>query len=636
MVTRSLPAFKHMSIGAKTHEPRTATAHVSYIMRSDAMTKFQAENMPDGAYGTRVFFDKLWEKAGMRDNARIADKLMLALPIELSQEQRCEVVQSFMDQLGKGRIPWCAAHHDSGEDAHNPHAHIVFKDADIDTGRKVIGTTTNARDVREAQENGWQVPPRMTTREMRNAWCDHLNRFMEREGLEVRFDARTLKDRGIDRDPGIHIGPKAAALAEKGYDFKSQDVTRREQMGEQTIPYSQLDQGSRIDHNQKIQEANRSRDAGKDGQDPSKSPANHPEAAEKLALREAQQRARQAMYQEQQRDRDALRAAQDAAKLDHQTWARQLYAKARETAYQAIKEQYAEKWEAVRETWNLKARERAASALKREQKKAYAEESKKHVDASRPEKDKAWRALQANQEKERADHREQHRQEAAALARQHIAERLGMHEKWRGKNLDRLASRIDARLTAHQGMAAQQKAALDTIKLHAKASSTKSAGGPVAIPANPHEAMRHYYEIAHGEKEKREAIRATLAATRASHQARASKAGADRQKATSASGRGIGRASPRAVLTPGIRAAKSARSSNQLHLPLDDPQAQIRQAAQSGRTLTDAERANASPELKQQLRREEMKAQARVLFATRDSHQGQRGKEGRSRGGRGR
>ena len=73
MVTKPLPTFKHTSIGAKTHKARTATAHVSYIMRSDAMTEFQAENMPEGGRGTRVFFDKLWEKAGMPENARIKE-----------------------------------------------------------------------------------------------------------------------------------------------------------------------------------------------------------------------------------------------------------------------------------------------------------------------------------------------------------------------------------------------------------------------------------------------------------------------------------------------------------------------------------------------------------------------------------
>ncbi len=335
---------------------------------------------------------------------------------------------------------------------------------------------------------------------------------------------------------------------------------------------------------------------------------------------------------------DALRAAQDAAKLDHQTWAKQLYAKARETAYQTVREQHADKWEAVRAISDLKAREKAAAALKLDEKKAYDAESKKHVDACRPEKDKAWQAMKASQDKERLDLREQHRQEAAALARQHIAERLGMHEKWRGHHLDRMTSRIDARLTTQQGMAAQQKAALDTMKLHAKANQTKSAGGPVAVPLNPHEAMRHYYETSYREEGKREAIRAKLLNDRKTHQERANKAEANRQKenGAKATGRAAGRGSPRTILTPGIMAAKSARTSTpQLRLPLDDPQAQIRQAAQSGRTLTDAERANASPELKQQLRRDEIRKQASFLLTPRTSKEDQRGKDGgRSKGGR--
>src|SRR5271166_2251724 len=308
MITKSLPTFKHTSIGAKTHKARTATAHVSYIMRSEAMTKFQAENMPGGGRGTRVFFDKLWEKAGMPDNARIADKLMIALPLELNREQRYEAVSSYMKELGQGRIAWCAAHHDSGEDAHNPHAHIVFKDADIDTGRKVIGTTTSSRDVREAMEHGWKVPPRTTTADMRKSWCDHLNRFMEREGIDVRFDPRTLKEQGIDREAQIHIGPKAQALDEKGYRFDSQDHLR----GERSIPYTILDQDSRAAHNSQIIEANKLKEreqaaAAREPGAQSPSRARTREGLEKQALLKAQDEARKAMYQEQQRDRDALR-----------------------------------------------------------------------------------------------------------------------------------------------------------------------------------------------------------------------------------------------------------------------------------------------------------------------------------------
>ena len=573
MVTKSLPTFKHTSIGAKTHKARTATAHVSYIMRSEAMTEFQAENMPDGGRGTRVFFDKFWEKAGMPDNARIADKLMIALPVELNQEQRYELVRSFMHQLGQGRIAWCAAHHDAGQDAHNPHAHIVFKDADIDTGRKIVGTTTSSRDVREAKEHGWKVPPRTTTADMRTMWCDHLNGFMERAGIDVRYDARTLKEQGIERDPQIHIGPKAQALDEKGYRFDSQDYLR----GERSIPYTILDQDSRATHNSHIIEANKHREQDRaagvirhGAQSPQPNTAAR-EDQEKRLLREAQGQARRDMYKEQQHDRDVLRQAQDTAKLDHQTWAKQLYAKARETAFQSVKEQYAGKWQAVRDIENLKQREKAAAALKLEEKKSYALEATRRVNQCRPEKDAAWKAMLAGQEQERLDLRAAHRQETSTLTRQQIAERLGVHEKWRALSLGRQANRIDARLTAKQGMAAQQKAALDTIKLHARTGQGARSGGDAAASSNPREAARGYFETAKAEEAKHDAIRQRLLEDRAKNFERAGVApdkSHDRPaQGLLAGGRlaaqdgATGKASPREIVAPGIHTARGNRSS---------------------------------------------------------------------------
>ncbi len=650
MITKSLPTFKHTSVGAKTHKARTATAHVSYIMRSEAMTMFQAENMPDGGRGTRVYFDKLWEKAGMPSSARIADKLMIALPVELNQEQRYELVRSFMHELGHGRIAWCAAHHDSGQDHHNPHAHIVFKDADIDTGRKVIGTTTSSRDVREAKEHGWKIPPRTTTAELRTTWCDHLNRTMEREGIDVRYDARTLKEQGIDREAQIHIGLKAQALEEKGYRFDSQDRIR----GERSIPYTLFDQDSRAAHNAHIIEANKEKEreqaaAAREPGGQSSRPQPAPrEDQEKRQLREAQAEARKAMYREQQRDRDALRLAQEPAKLEHEKWAKQLYAGARKTAYDKVKEQYADKWTKTRGIKKLDERHKAAAALKLEQKKSYADEATRQINLCRPVKDAAWKIMYAQHEKERLDLRNLHRQETSALARQHIAERFATHEKWRALGLDKQANRIDARLTAHQGMAAQQKAALDAIKLHARASRAGKANGSKAAPANPREASRAYIETARAEEARHAVVRDKLLKTRAQNLERAGPEArksldrsAQRQQAggrAAANGFAAGKGSPRETLAPGIQAARGNRVGGiQERLSEIDPQQQIRQAGDSGRTLSSDECANASPKIREKLDREERKASERSLFTPGTAQQQQREKDGgRSGGGRGR
>ena len=639
MLTRSLPAFMHTSIGAKTHKARAASKHMAYIMRNDAMTKFQAENMPHGGRGTRGFFDNLWDKAGSPENARIADQFIIALPLELGGAQRHELVESFMQALGKNRIAWCAAHHDKDKDAHNPHVHILFKDADIDSGRKVIGTTTSASDVREAKENGWKVPPRMTTRDMRHAWCDHLNRFMEREGIEVRFDARTLKERGIDRDPGIHVGPKANALAAKGEIFKSRDLDRNEQQGQQRIPYSQFDDGSRLEHNRRISEANRQKELlqelqqqageharnGQTAPDKAKDAGREEEAfqrmmaaqraratgegQEKLQLREAQREARKSHYAEQTKDRGALSAAQRAEKQNHALWAQKLYERAREAAYRQVREQNEPKWVSIRKIKDRGERINSEDAMKRQQKTDYARARERYVNEARPVKNEAYQKMTAAHRKQALDLRTQHRDELAALSRQHYAERNAVHEKWRAQALQKQSGALEMRLSAQQGMAAQQTAAVRTMKLHTRGSQP---GGRTPVPANPHEAAKYHMHAAHEEQRKSVLLRSTLTRQREDNIRR----GAAAPVRENVGGR------PRRFL-PG-------------HAPTEDAQAGLRQAVQSGRPLTEAERANAAPDIKQQLdKRDRLEAVRWVLSRQGSEQQQERGK-GRPGGGRGR
>jgi hypothetical protein len=80
---------------------------------------------------------------------------------------------------------------------------------------------------------------------------------MERAGLDIRYDARSFKEQGIEREPQIPIGPKAQALEEKGHTFDSHDRSR----GDRTIAYSLLDQMSRVQYNNQIIEANREKEA---------------------------------------------------------------------------------------------------------------------------------------------------------------------------------------------------------------------------------------------------------------------------------------------------------------------------------------------------------------------------------------
>ena len=89
-------------------------------------------------------------------------------------------------------------------------------------------------------------------------------------------------------------------------------------------------------------------------------------------------------------------------------------------------------------------------------------------------------------------------------------------------------------------------------------------------------------------------------------------------------------ASPREILAGAVRAARE----NQLRD--SDRQQQIRQAAASGRALTGDERANASPDLKDKIAGEDRRTRQLSLFILNKDGKPDRGKDGRSGGGRGR
>ena len=191
-------AFQHRSIGKRTHAHGTAGAHIRYVTRAGACTHFETENMPDIRRAAISYFDRLAERPGERINARICDKLIIALPLDLAVEERREVVRSFMRKLGRGRIPWCAAFHDGCNDLRNPHVHVVFRDRDIDNNQRVIGTSTGARELSEARSSGRPRPPLATSEGLRLTWREHLASF--------------YADRTVAADAGVLLSHAASAF----------------------------------------------------------------------------------------------------------------------------------------------------------------------------------------------------------------------------------------------------------------------------------------------------------------------------------------------------------------------------------------------------------------------------------------
>jgi hypothetical protein len=246
-------SLNHRTVGRSTHAPRTAGCHVRYITRPQAATCILGARMPLDPAKARAWMDT--QEGRDRINARVIDKIMVALPIELSHAQRIELVRDFAEGASHGRVPWIAGIHDGPADSDNPHAHIIFRDRDIQTGRRVM----------ELSEKG-------STSRLRVAWQDYSNRALENAGVESRIDHRSLEARGIDREAGIHVGQAAQVLAVNG----EQPTSKVREVGRivggeralVTVDYPAIDSGkTRLDENDERMARNRMRIQAATGQD---------------------------------------------------------------------------------------------------------------------------------------------------------------------------------------------------------------------------------------------------------------------------------------------------------------------------------------------------------------------------------
>ena len=186
---------------------------------------------------------KLWNEAEAsetRRNSVTAREWELALPSEISDEDRSQITRQFAEELVSryGVAVDVAIHSPHREgDQRNHHAHVLTSTRKLEAG----GFTTKTRVLDSAKTGGVEIE------QMRGLWAELQNRALERVGEVERVDHRSLEaqretalDRGdklsaeeLDRDPELKLGPaansmerRAKAMAERqGREYKP--VTER-------------------------------------------------------------------------------------------------------------------------------------------------------------------------------------------------------------------------------------------------------------------------------------------------------------------------------------------------------------------------------------------------------------------------
>jgi ATP-dependent exoDNAse (exonuclease V) alpha subunit len=165
----------------------------------------------------------LWnaaERAEARKNARVAREYLVALPVELSPQQRLGLVRGFSQELSDryGFAVDFAIHAPRdfpGSDPRNFHAHLLT------TTREVMYSGLGAKttlDMNDAARSKIGLKPAIhELLHVRERWAAVTNEAMQEAHIAARIDHRSLHAQGIDREPRLQVPRVAFEMERHGY-----------------------------------------------------------------------------------------------------------------------------------------------------------------------------------------------------------------------------------------------------------------------------------------------------------------------------------------------------------------------------------------------------------------------------------
>lgn len=164
--------------------------------------------LPDGT--EQVSREELWRAVDAHPtrspNAVVARDIIVALPCELSAEDRIEAARKFCQtisnryhvavDLGVHYPDVCA-----GSSEKNSHFHALVAERMIEQDG-TLSTLQTDFDAIAARCAGREPP----VEEIRQTWQRIGNEALEAAGFDERIDRRSLSAQGIEREPGRHLG----------------------------------------------------------------------------------------------------------------------------------------------------------------------------------------------------------------------------------------------------------------------------------------------------------------------------------------------------------------------------------------------------------------------------------------------
>ena len=213
-----------MAIGrlsVKTGNKGKAKAHAKYILREDKYAKRIEEkgdilekkghgNMPEWAKDNPNFF---WEMADEmeRKNGSAYREHIITLPRELNAQQRLELVQDWIKNEIGDKHPYSFAIHNppAMDGKEQPHCHLMFCERELDGIKRSPDQFFKRYNAKSPEKGGAKklntgldyTTRKQQLKDLRQRWEKTCNKHLLKVSKFVQISMKSLKDRGIDRQP---------------------------------------------------------------------------------------------------------------------------------------------------------------------------------------------------------------------------------------------------------------------------------------------------------------------------------------------------------------------------------------------------------------------------------------------------
>lgn len=193
-------AIVHVALKSDSDAPPSA-AHAEYITRQGAYAKMgeaiyvEPGNMPDFAKDRPQRF---WEAADAQEraNGRTYTELQIALPRELSDEQRIALAREATREFMGSRFAYTLAVHnpEAADKIEQPHMHLMFSERAIDDTTRTLPAERFFKRNGAKKDRKWNDQNQAEV--IRVKWCEMMNRALENAEIDQRVDPRSLADQG--------------------------------------------------------------------------------------------------------------------------------------------------------------------------------------------------------------------------------------------------------------------------------------------------------------------------------------------------------------------------------------------------------------------------------------------------------